>query len=118
MPNHENLRVWNEARTLGSFVYAISGEWPASEKYGMTSQIRRAATSIGANIAEGAGRGSDADFRRFIRMAIGSTNEVDHFLVLAGDLDWISSDTLARGRQLISSLRMQLSSLNRTLTPK
>ncbi len=84
----------------------------------MTSQARRAATSVGANIAEGAGRGSDADFRRFLRIATGSANEVDHYLALARKLGWIDAEAFESGARQVISLRKQLSHFKRTLSGK
>lgn len=73
-------------------VYRVSAVFPPHEQYGLTSQLRRAVTSIPSNIAEGAGRGSDGDFGRFLQMALGSANEVEYQLLLAHDLTYLDSE--------------------------
>lgn len=116
MPNHENLNVWIDAADLAVDTYRITESWPRGERYGLTSQLRRAAASIGANIAEGAGRGTDADFRRFLRIATGSANEVQHYLALASRLELMSADECADLTQKIRAVRSQLGSLQRRLS--
>ncbi len=83
---HENLTVWQRGRTLVVRLYEVTGTFPQTEQYGLISQIRRAGVSIVANIAEGAARGSDADFLRFLRMSRGSLSELETLLVLSQDL--------------------------------
>jgi four helix bundle protein len=92
MKDYRKLNVWvrTHARTLA--LYEHSAKFPRSETYGLTSQLRRAASSIGANIAEGCGRGTDGDMRRFFKIAMGSATETDYDLVLARDLGFIASD--------------------------
>jgi len=74
---HENLRVWQEAMTLVEAVYAFSGHFPAAERFGLTSQFRRAAVSVPSNIAEGAARRSTPEYLRFLSVARGSLAELD-----------------------------------------
>ena len=77
MQDHHNLEVWKRAVALAEECYAVSSRFPDSERFGLTSQMQRAATSIASNIAEGRGRGSDRDFARFLRIAYGSACELD-----------------------------------------
>jgi four helix bundle protein len=87
----KNLRVWQRAHELTLGVYRKSRTLPDEEMYGLTSQLRRAAASIGANIAEGCGRRSDAEMRRFLQIARGSANELEYHLLLAKDLHFLSA---------------------------
>lgn len=85
----ENLEVWKNARIFIVNVYKLAKKFPKSEVFGLVSQIQRAAVSIALNIAEGSDRKSDADFKRFLRMAIGSIDEIVTGLYIALDLGFI-----------------------------
>jgi four helix bundle protein len=107
MKDFRNLKVWDKAHKLTLMIYAITVKFPKDEFYGLTNQIRRAATSIATNIAEGCGRGSDADFARFLQIAMGSASEVDDELLLAKDLGYIQPELHAEiGRQAQSVKQM------------
>ena len=90
MQDFRKLEVWQRSHALSLNVYAATRAFPADEKFGLTNQLRRAATSVESNLAEGSSRGSDADFRRFVQMAIGSASEVECQLLLARDLGFLS----------------------------
>ena len=87
MQNFRNLKVWEKAHALTLEIYKSSKTFPRDEMYGLTSQMRRASASIGANIAEGSCRRGDVDFARFLQMAAGSASELEYHLLLARDLD-------------------------------
>ena len=89
MQGFRNLNVWRKAHELTLEVYKVTARFPREERYALTSQIKRAASSIGANIAEGCARGSDADFTRFLFIAMGSANELENHLELARDLGFL-----------------------------
>lgn len=89
MQNFRDLKVWNKAHSLVLAVYAATEPFPAAERYGLTSQMRRAAASIPSNIAEGCGRSSNAELARFLYMALGSASELEYFLLLARDLRFL-----------------------------
>jgi four helix bundle protein len=91
MKDFRDLKVWHKAHQLTLVVYEVSCAFPAEENHGMTSQIRRAAASVPANIAEGCGRGSDRDLARFLQMAMGSASELEYHLLLARDLNLLDS---------------------------
>jgi four helix bundle protein len=80
------LKVWGKAHQLTLEIYQATVNFPRAEAYGLTSQIRRAGASIGANLAEGCGREGDAEFGRFCGMARGSASELEYHLLLAKDL--------------------------------
>jgi four helix bundle protein len=70
MQDFKNLKVWQKSHELTLEIYKVTASFPKEELFGLTSQIRRASSSISANIAEGCGRQSDADFARFLQIAI------------------------------------------------
>jgi four helix bundle protein len=89
MQNFRDLKVWNKSHAVTLDIYAVTKKFPASERYGLTSQMRRAAASVPSNIAEGCVRSSDADFARFLHVALGSASELEYFALLARDLDML-----------------------------
>jgi four helix bundle protein len=91
MEDFKDLRVWVKAHALTLAVYQKTCAFPKEEMYGLTSQLRRASASVGANIAEGCGRRSDAEMRRFVQIARGSANEVEYHLLLAKDLEFLTA---------------------------
>ncbi|HET9307543.1 MAG TPA: four helix bundle protein [Candidatus Sulfotelmatobacter sp.] len=96
MQDFRNLKVWDKAHALTLDVYKASKSFPREEMYGLTSQMRRASVSIGANIAEGACRKGDVDFARFLQIAVGSASESEYHLLLARDLQLIGSSDYRR----------------------
>ena len=90
MEDFKNLKVWHKAHRLTIAIYARTRTFPNDEMYGLTSQVRRASASIGANIAEGCGRRSDPEMKRFLQIARGSANELEYHLVLARDLHYLT----------------------------
>jgi four helix bundle protein len=96
MQDFRNLKVWEKAHDLTLGVYGATANFPSHELFGMRSQIRRATMSIPANLAEGCGRGTDPEFRRFVQIAMGSACEVEYFLLLARDLTYLDEVDHAR----------------------
>jgi four helix bundle protein len=92
MRDFHKLQVWQKAHALVLEIYMVTREFPQSELYGLTSQLRRAAMSIPSNIAEGCGRNSENELLRFMVIAQGSTSEVEYQLLLAKDLGWLKVD--------------------------
>lgn len=109
----KKLRVWQESADLTRVVYRLTSRFPESELFGLASQMRRASNSVGSNLAEGCGRGSNADFARFIQMAIGSACELEHHLCLARDLQYLDPDAYADLAPRVIRLRKKLISLRR-----
>jgi four helix bundle protein len=92
MRNFRNLDTWQMGRMICRQVYAQTRAFPPDERFGLTQQMRRSAVSIPSNIAEGAARGSDADFRRFLFIARGSAAELETQLLVATDLDYVATE--------------------------
>jgi four helix bundle protein len=92
MEDFKDLKVWKKAHELTLAVYRRTRVFPKEEMYGLTSQLRRAAASIGANIAEGCGRRSDGEMKRFLQIARGSASELEYHLLLARDLQILDGD--------------------------
>jgi len=86
MRDFRKRKVWEKAHELALDAYHVTASFPREELYGITAQLRRAAVSIPANIAEGCGREGEAELRRFLRIALGSANELEYHLLLAKDL--------------------------------
>jgi four helix bundle protein len=86
MQSFKNLKIWEKAHAVTLDVYRTSNSFPKSELYGLTSQMRRASASVGANIAEGCCRKGDCEFGRFLQIAMGSASELEYHLLLARDL--------------------------------
>ncbi len=84
----------------------VTKGFPKDEIYGLSSQIRRASASIGLNIAEGCGRGSDADFGRFLQMSLGSASEVEYLLILCKELNYIDEDYSSMMEEIIQIKKM------------
>ena len=118
MQDFKNLVVWQKAHKATLEVYARTAVFPSEERFGLTSQLRRAAASIPANIAEGCGRDSDLDFRRFLRISTGSANEVEYFLLLARDLGLLMPDTHDELLVMVVEVRRMLIGLIRRLDGK
>ena len=90
---YEQLEVWKKARWIVKEIYILTEKFPTQEQYGLTSQLRRAATSIVANIAEGSGRRSTKDYIHFISIAQGSLYEVHAHLTMANDVGYTTLDS-------------------------
>lgn len=105
------LMVWRKAHELTLAVYEATQGFPSFELFGLTRQMRRAAGSIGANIAEGAGRDSGLDFGRFLQMAVGSASELEYHTILARDLHYLQEDLAETIIADAQEVRRMLSSL-------
>ncbi|MGB0981853.1 MAG: four helix bundle protein [Winogradskyella sp.] len=101
MHKFKDLEIWKKSRLFCSSIYKVTSEFPQSEKFGLTSQLRRASVSIPSNIAEGSSRQSNKDFSRFLRITLGSAYEIETQLLIAFDLKFIEKDVL---NQLLNEL--------------
>ncbi len=111
MRDYKKYDIWKLSHLLTLEVYKITESFPKEEIFGLTSQIRRASSSIGINIVEGCGRGSDEDFKRFLRNASGSAFEVEYILLLSKDLNYISEEKFIELNPKAEELKMKISKL-------
>lgn len=95
MHNFRELKAWQKARLLVKDVYMLTKSFPNEEKFGLISQMRRAAISIPSNIAEGTGRRSNKDFIRYLDIALGSAYELETQLILCLDIELINQNSFA-----------------------
>jgi four helix bundle protein len=115
MKDFHSLQVWEKAHAFTLATYKGTTVFPAQESYGLASQIRRAAVSIPANIAEGCGRQSEADFARFLQISMGSASEVEYHLLLAHDLGFLEDSIYADLNQKVIEIKRMLAALLKTL---
>lgn len=113
MGDFMKLFVWQKAHELTLRIYRETSHWPKQELYGLTSQSRRAAVSIAANIAEGCGKNSDAELAKHARLSMGSGSELSYYLILAHDLDYTSVARRDELQDALSEVRRMLASLER-----
>ena len=106
--SHRDLIVWQKAMILVSAVYKLSISLPADEKFGLTSQIRRAAVSIPSNIAEGRARSTKKDYLQFLHIALGSTAELETQLEICLDLRFISRQAYESTLAMLEEVRRML----------
>jgi len=102
------LLVWEKAHQLTLAIYQVTAVFPSAETYGLTSQMRRAASSIPSNIAEGCGRDGDAELSRFCTIARGSASELEYEILLSRDLNLIQPDNYERLTQQTVEIKRML----------
>jgi len=115
MHNYQELKIWQEGRKLVLELYRISSTFPKEEMYGLTSQIRRAAISVPSNIAEGTGRKSNKEFKRFLNYSLGSLFELETQIILANDLQFINSEEFEKIQQHIKTVIKMIIKFNDVL---
>lgn len=115
MKDFRKLTVWEKSHQLTLAIYEMTKAFPREELFGLTSQLRRACSSIPANIAEGCGKSTDSDFARFLQIAFGSACEVEYHLILARDLELISQEEHARVNSDLIEVKKMLASLISTI---
>jgi len=116
--SHKNLDVWKEGVGLAARIYKVTGIFPQSEIYGLTSQMRRAAVSIPSNIAEGAARNSQKEFLQFLSIANGSLSELDTQLDIVLSLGYITQEERNAIDQAVESVAAKLTGLARSVKEK
>lgn len=118
MGNYKELAVWRKAHQVTLSIYEVTKNFPKEKIYGLTNQMRRAAVSIPSNIAEGAGKGSDSELIRYLRIALGSANELDYQLLLSHDLRLLDVQLYTQLSQNVQEVCRMLNGLIQTLTPR
>ena len=113
--NFREFPVWQESVNYCTSIYQICGEFPWFEKKGLGDQLQRAAVSIASNIAEGAGRSSDADFAHFLDQSLGSAYEVETQLLIAKNINYLTEELYTELYNRIVNIERQLYGLIRTL---
>ena len=108
MRDFRELKVWEKAHLFTLDIYKASLGFPDDERYGLTSQLRRASTSIPTNIAEGCGRRTEKELAQFLQIAVGSASEVDYLLQLTHELQYIKSDRYEKLVYQIVEIRKML----------
>ena len=113
--SHRDLIAWQKAVQLVKRCYQVSSRFPADERFGLTQQFRRAAVSVPSNIAEGKGRGTPAEFQRFLSIATGSLTDVDTQLVIACELGFIDQEVLNQLEKEIAEVGRIITGLRKSL---
>ena len=111
MQNYKDLKVWEKAHLFTLKVYEITKAFPKEEIYSLTNQLRRSASSVPANIAEGCGKNSKNDFAHYLNIALGSTNESEYYLILSKDLKYLEEDLFQILFNLINEVKGMLIAL-------
>jgi len=109
--NFHNYKVWQDAVDLATLVYNTTSKLPWFEKKGLCDQLQRAVVSISSNIAEGAGRPTDADFAHFLDQSLGSANEVETQLLISKNLRYISEEHFCQLTNNLTNIQKQLTGL-------
>lgn len=105
MRNYQDLQVWSKAHSLTLDLYRVSRAFPKEEIYGVTNRARRAAISIGANLAEGCGRRTSSELARFVRIALGSASELDYHLLVCRDLGFLNNEDFGTLKNNLTEVR-------------
>lgn len=111
MQDFHKLLVWQKAHRTALTVYAKTATLPRQEMFGLQAQMRRSAVSVPANIAEGCGRGGRIEFRRFLKLAMGSASELEYQLLLVRDLGWMQQASYDSLREDIQEVKRMLAGL-------
>jgi four helix bundle protein len=111
MKNFRDLQVWHKAHSLTLFCYRITSTFPKQEIYGLTSQTRRCAASVAANIAEACGKRGNGELYRFLNIALGSASELEYHFLLAHDLDFVDEDCYRYLNNSVVEIKRMLASL-------
>lgn len=115
MRNFRTLNVWQNSVEFAKEIYLITAQFPDKEKYGLCSQLQRAAVSIPSNIAEGSSRRTSIDFARFLDIAIGSAFEVETQLIIALQIGYLKNETFEKVMAELTIIQKQANKLRTTI---
>jgi len=115
MRDFRHLKVWEKSHAFAKAVYAACRRFPPEERFGLTSQLQRAAFSIPTNIAEGCGRDSDAQFARFLEIASGSASESEYLLLFAYEMGWLPEEEYQALVNAVEEIKRMLTGLLKSL---
>ena len=115
MKDFKKYDIWKLSHLFTLKIYDATKSYPKDEIYGLVSQIRRASSSIPTNISEGCGRDSDAEFNRFLTIALGSASEVEYQLILSKDLNYINETSFINLTEEINIIKRKIYSLKQKL---
>ena len=115
MQDFKKIKVWEKSHQLTLDIYRLTSSFPNTEMYGIVQQMRRAVYSIPANIAEGSCRKSDKDFSRYLHISLGSANELEYFVLLSKDLNYIDESKYQIFNDQINEIKKMLSSFIKKL---
>ena len=118
MKDFRQLKVWDKAHQLTLAIYKVTKGFPKEEMYGLASQMRRSSASIATNIAEGCGRNSDADFCRFLVVALGSGSELEYQLLLCHDLGYLDEEEYEALLAQLTEVKKMLNGFIHKLSPR
>ncbi|WP_017731032.1 four helix bundle protein [Nafulsella turpanensis] len=116
MHNYKELNVWKLAVDFATDVYKITAQFPAEERFGLQSQIRRSAVSIASNIAEGAGRNSKGEFKQFLGIAYGSAYELETQFFISRNLAFITEEEINQVVNKIETIQKMIYKLKSSLS--
>lgn len=116
MQNYKELIVWEKAHHFTLRVYEVSKFFPKDELYSLTNQLRKAAASVPANIAEGCEKNTQNEFAHYLNNSLGSANEAEHFLILSKDLNYLNTDDIKLSGSINEIKAMLISLINKVRT--
>jgi len=116
MRDFRKYDIWQLSHELTLEVYKITSTFPKEELFGMTSQLRRATSSIPTNISEGCGRNSDKEFNQFLNIALGSALETEYLFILSKDLNYLNQETFQDLELKINNIKSKIYNLKQKLT--
>ncbi len=118
MRDFKKYDIWQLSHELTLEIYRITNLFPKEEMYGITSQIRRASSSIPTNISEGCGRNSDAEFNQFLNIALGSALETEYLLILSKDLTYIDESVFVNLEKKVNIIKSKIYNLKSKITQR